>query len=121
MLFLERLTCAVLYSCESSAWKLADFGLSCEGSSKTNRPTQYGRSTPGYRAPELLESDGDATYTNKVDIWALGCILYELATRKRAFKNDWEVFQYRSLGNTMEVVLGDIFDVHSTANIAKII
>lgn len=42
--------------------------------------------TEGYKAPELVNSG--STYTDKVDIWALGCIIYELATGKKAFVND---------------------------------
>jgi len=30
-------------------------------------------------------------YTNKVDIWALGCILYELVCGQAAFDGDWDV------------------------------
>ena len=60
--------------------KLCDFGLS--------KPyTRQGDQTPGvvtvtYRAPEILLSDPNYDY--KVDIWSLGCIFYELISR-RAF------------------------------------
>ena len=39
--------------------------------------------TPYYMSPELCE---DAPYNRKSDIWALGCILYELITLKHAFE-----------------------------------
>jgi serine/threonine protein kinase len=52
----------------------------------------YSQGTPSYRAPELLTND--ASFTNKVDIWALGCILHELATGRVAFSEDWTVRQY---------------------------
>jgi ankyrin repeat protein len=68
-----------------------------------------------------MESDGEPMFNNKVDIWAIGCIIYELATGTRAFKNDWEVFQYRSSGTTMEVVLDDEFDAHSKTSITKLV
>src|ERR1700685_924605 len=67
-------------------WKIADFGLSSEGTSTRRIATQYSRGTTGYRAPELLKEE--AAYNNKVDIWALGCILYEIATRRKAFDHD---------------------------------
>lgn len=54
--------------------------------------TRYSQGTSSYRAPELL--DDEPTFTNKVDIWALGCILYELAKGKVAFREDWVVRQY---------------------------
>lgn len=38
--------------------------------------------TPLYMAPELVNNQ---RYTNKVDIWSLGCILYELCTFVPAF------------------------------------
>jgi serine/threonine protein kinase len=34
------------------------------------------------------------SFTNKVDIWALGCILYELCFRQKAFNNDIAVLSY---------------------------
>ncbi|KAJ1513595.1 Serine/threonine-protein kinase Nek8 [Coelomomyces lativittatus] len=38
--------------------------------------------TPNYLSPELCRGD---TYNEKSDIWAMGCILYELTTRKFMF------------------------------------
>jgi serine/threonine protein kinase len=38
--------------------------------------------TPYYLSPEICENK---PYNNKSDIWALGCILYEMATLKHAF------------------------------------
>ena len=39
--------------------------------------------TPCYISPELCESK---PYNQKSDIWALGCVLYELCTLSRAFE-----------------------------------
>jgi len=80
----------VLYSSNQKLWKIADFGLSAEGSTKHSIQTGQARGTGGYRAPELL-NEQDAKFTKKVDIWALGCILYELAMKTRAFRGDWDV------------------------------
>lgn len=82
----------VLFSLKDNAWKIADFGLLSEGTSRHCKTTHYARGTSGYRAPELVRED--ASYNNKVDIWALGCILYELATRRRAFANDYTVLDF---------------------------
>ena len=38
--------------------------------------------TPYYLSPEICE---DKPYDQKSDVWSLGCILYEMATLKRAF------------------------------------
>lgn len=63
-----------------------------EGTSKALHSTAHRRGTVGYRAPELLADY--ATFNNKVDIFALGCILFELASGKKAFKDDFNVLDY---------------------------
>ena len=118
--FAQRTDLLVLYSSKSSVWKLADFGLSSEGSSTRNLPTKYSSGTPVYRAPELMDSGGDpAMFNNKVDIWATGCILYELATGTRPFKSDVDVLCHRVFGKKLDVVLDDSFDMHSVETIEK--
>ena len=82
----------VLYSKDDDNWKVADFGLTCEGTTRRDNTTRYARGTIGYRSPELTTSPG--TFNNKVDIWALGCVLFELAARKKAFDNDWRIMEY---------------------------
>ena len=58
--------------------------------------TELARGTPCYRAPELLV-DHDPVFTNKVDIFALGCILFELVTGGiKAFASDWQVHEYQN-------------------------
>lgn len=76
----------VLFSSEDRRWKITDFGFTTEGSSKRVVVTTYSRGTTCYRAPELLCDS--PIYTNKVDIWAFGCIAYEVLTGKRAFSGD---------------------------------
>lgn len=63
--------------------KLGDFGIACP----VNRSEeQLGRSTPVgtpmYMAPEIITEDG---YDQKTDIWALGCVLYEMIQLFPAF------------------------------------
>ncbi|CAF3801968.1 unnamed protein product [Rotaria sordida] len=54
--------------------KITDFGLSRFINETTLMKTFCG--TPNYLAPEVLSTRGEASYTNKVDIWSLGVILY---------------------------------------------
>lgn len=64
--------------------KLGDFGiakvLSDTGTMKSMASTVIG--TPFYMSPELCESK---PYNHKSDVWALGCVLYEMATLRHAF------------------------------------
>eukprot|EP01083_Nonionella_stella_P065915 173110_1 len=62
--------------------KLGDFGISKVLSSDTDfARTMIG--TPYYLSPEVLEHK---PYRDKSDVWALGCVLVELATLKHAFE-----------------------------------
>jgi len=95
----------VLYSHSGEVWKIADFGLTTEGTSKKIHRTVYARGTSSYRAPELVEDE--PTYTNKVDIWSLGCILSEIVFREKAFTSDFVVRDYaqRSLSTGERLLL----------------
>mgnify|MGYP005622620835 CR=1 FL=1 len=53
---------------------LCDFGLSRQFSDEYGIPTGY-MVTRWYRAPEIWKKE---KYTNKVDIWSVGCILHKL-------------------------------------------
>ncbi|CAB3243746.1 unnamed protein product [Arctia plantaginis] len=61
--------------------KIGDFGISKMLASAKKTSTVIG--TPYYLAPELCEGK---PYDNKSDVWALGCLLYEMCTHKRAFE-----------------------------------
>jgi serine/threonine protein kinase len=85
-------------------WKIADFGISRERSStRTEKTTQLARGTKCYRAPELLREE--SKFSNQVDIWALGCILYELAIGEKAFSNDFAVHEYICSKRNLDVPL----------------
>ena len=67
-------------------WKVADFGITTAGTSKNLIATNNQRGTLHYLAPEIILCEpGIPSYTNKVDIWSLGAILYELRTGRKAF------------------------------------
>jgi serine/threonine protein kinase len=76
------------------------------------RNTEGGRGKPGYRAPELLRED-ESAYNKQVDIWSLGCILYELCTGEKAFKSDWDGYEFALLRKSGENVLPALFSEHS--------
>lgn len=63
--------------------KIGDFGISKMLASAKKTSTVIG--TPYYLAPELCEGQ---PYDTKSDIWALGCLLYEMCTHKRAFESE---------------------------------
>src|SRR5277367_6104247 len=84
----------VLYSHRSFTWKIGDFGLTVEGSSNP-RTTVFSMGTPCYRAPELVRGV-KKVFSNRVDIWALGCIFYEILFRMPAFDSDYAAGIYSS-------------------------
>lgn len=53
--------------------KLGDFGLSKALGAATFANTYVG--TPYYMSPELFN---ESSYDSKSDIWALGCVIYEM-------------------------------------------
>ncbi|KAF2788928.1 kinase-like protein [Melanomma pulvis-pyrius CBS 109.77] len=57
---------------------LADFGLASHVQTIGTRITRA-RGTPGYEAPEI-RGQGPAAFSQKSDIYALGCILFRLCT-----------------------------------------
>ena len=61
--------------------KLGDFGLSKELQAERDFTMTY-VGTPYYMSPELAQGE---RYNTKSDIWALGCIVYELCALKPPF------------------------------------
>jgi dual specificity tyrosine-phosphorylation-regulated kinase 2/3/4 len=66
----------ILYDSNSDLFKICDFGISCYNNKKTKMlPVQ----TVYYRAPEVIFR---RNYSFSIDIWSLGCIIYELVNYK---------------------------------------
>jgi len=70
--------------------KVADFGLGRSFGIPVRNYT-HEIVTLWYRAPEVLL--GSARYSCPVDIWSIGCIFAEMATRKPLFQGDSEIDQ----------------------------
>ena len=63
--------------------KIGDFGIA----KQLNNNNEFAKTlvgTPIYMAPEILRGE---EYNKKVDIWSLGCIIYELCTSNYYFEN----------------------------------
>jgi len=67
--------------------KITDFGLAslADRSKLTKTGTTLG--TPAYMAPEQLEG---GEVDRRADLWALGCVLYEMLTQKTPFDAEYE-------------------------------
>lgn len=85
--------------------KLADFGLA-RSLSLPVRTYTHEVVTLWYRAPEILL--GSPLYGPSVDIWSIGCIFVEMATKKALFPGDSEIDQlfriFRTLGTPNETI-----------------
>jgi serine/threonine protein kinase len=106
-LVFKVLITVVLYSRDTNRWKIADFGFTTACSSNGLRQSDKGRGTPGYRAPELLLPG--RTFNKKTDIWALGCIVFDLFTGRRAFREDHDVWEYKKSTSSLELFLDERF------------
>lgn len=70
-----------------------------------------------YIAPEVLQ-DGEAGLTAAADIWAVGCIGYELITGNSLFDNDDEILSYAETGSLNP---DKIAPIHELPNIYNVI
>jgi serine/threonine protein kinase len=61
--------------------KIVDFGLA---KSESQGPLESNVGTERYKAPEIAPG---ASYDSKVDVWSLGCTLYEMLTAKGSLAN----------------------------------
>lgn len=56
---------------------LCDFGISL----RVDEKYHFGSvQTSSYRAPEVIGNDNMVKFTAKIDMWSIGCILYEMAS-----------------------------------------
>jgi NIMA (never in mitosis gene a)-related kinase len=76
--------CSNIFLTGNNTVKLGDFGIS-KVLENTNSAAMTVVGTPYYMSPEVCQNH---PYTFKSDVWALGCVLYELCTLKHAFSAD---------------------------------
>jgi serine/threonine protein kinase len=109
----------VLYSRNDQVWKISDFGIASEGNSKSLKTTQYRRETSCYQAPEVLFR---GVFSNKSDIWAVGCILYKLMLGRSAFPSEVAVGGYLEAGVLdIPIDVGTLPDERRRLFVSKII
>ena len=106
MLPLIYLSNSVLYSAASGWWKIADFGLTSTATSRRLHMTTGQRGKPCYRAPELVRDFGlGVGFSRKVDIWSLGCILFELCVGYKAFNHDFDTYDFATGRKNLEITI----------------
>ncbi|PIN25189.1 ARK protein kinase family [Handroanthus impetiginosus] len=77
-------------------WKLCDFGSISMNHKRFEKPEDMGieednirkHTTPAYRAPEMWDLFRRELINEKVDIWALGCLLFRISYLKSAFDGE---------------------------------
>jgi serine/threonine protein kinase len=99
---------------------LADFGFSTHVSSTSLGFTTSIKGTSGYFAPEFLVGDRPS-YDNKVDVWSVGCILYELAAGKRAFDHEFYTLQYKASRVLPDITFDSSFGHHDKENVRSLV
>lgn len=62
--------------------KIGDLGISKSVAIMTKNSSNF-PGTVNYMSPEIIKEDRN--YTNKIDVWALGCVIYELITLEKLF------------------------------------
>ncbi|KAF6828682.1 mitogen-activated protein kinase HOG1, partial [Colletotrichum plurivorum] len=72
--------------------KIADFGISKQARNRKQTTMATNAGTTGYTAPEVLGVDQEfhGSYTNKADLWSLGCVIYRMVKGCQLFAHDDE-------------------------------
>ena len=99
--------------------KICDFGMARIFNINSNLMSQE-VVTLWYRPPEILL--GQKNYTSSVDLWAIGCILFELITSEVLFSGKSELDQLIKIFNVLGAPTSEIWlNLHSIPSTQKII
>ena len=110
------------YQYRNATVKICDFSISVSRS-KQNLADGCCCGTLWYRAPECLYNPFEGSVTPAVDIWALGCILYEMCANRPLFSGmdeetlislirefDLTKEKYTEVVRKVDKTLGDLFE-----------
>ncbi|XP_076057210.1 uncharacterized protein LOC143034746 [Oratosquilla oratoria] len=86
---LDLKTDNLVLDAEEKVVKVIDFGLSARTSVVYEREIKGFRGTPWYMAPEVVDKAQHPYAGGKVDVWALGCVLYELCEGCLPYYEPW--------------------------------
>lgn len=89
----------------SGVCKISDFGISKQTSdvydSYANGTMMKG--SVFWMAPEIIQSQGERSYSGKVDIWSLGCVVLEMWTGARPWSDVQEQMQVILMVSTSRI------------------
>jgi serine/threonine protein kinase len=76
--------------------KICDFGLAKRMLPFCRDNNSYQICTLSYRPPELFVSENEK-YTEAVDVWSIGCVMYEFITGRKLFSGQSEIRVLQSI------------------------
>ena len=97
--------------------KLGDFGISRILSSTQSRAQTF-VGTPYYLSPEIMQKN---EYSFEADIWALGCLLYEMAALQVPFNGSTYIKLYKRVWSGKFKSLPDHFSPALTQMVKKML
>ncbi|KAJ9485888.1 hypothetical protein VN97_g7463 [Penicillium thymicola] len=101
--------------------KIGDFGISkrVPANSSTKYDTQY--RTGGYCAPEVTKNKTEQ-YTEAVDLWSLGCIMYKMVVGEKLFQEDVHaVYEYDDTIRRLEGAISQKLSLDGTKLLKSLI
>ena len=91
----------ILWHHRSQQLQLIDFSLACPANPSLDVVTKLGLKTcctPPYRPPEVMQTNAPekmlTIISSAVDVWSMGCVLYNAFTAKLFFRSDVQARQF---------------------------